>query len=62
MSAATLDAELLLLPREAAKLLGISTSDLEAERAAGTAPASIDLGPRTVRYFRAAVMDGRGTR
>ncbi|MCD5348449.1 AlpA family transcriptional regulator [Agromyces sp. S2-1-8] len=58
MSAATLDAELLLLPREAAKLLGISTSDLEAERAAGTAPASIDLGPRTVRYFRAAVMDG----
>lgn len=62
MTAATLDDELLLLPREAARILGVSTSDLEAERLAGTAPASIDLGPRTVRYFRAAVMDGRGKR
>lgn len=62
MSAATLEAELLLLPREAARILGVSTTELEADRVAGTAPASVELGPRTVRYFRAAVIDGRGTR
>ncbi len=61
MSAAILDDEL-LLPREAARILGVSIIDLEAERLAGTAPASVELGPRTVRYFRAAVMDGRGKR
>lgn len=60
MNAATLEAELLLLPREAAKLLGISTTELKANRTAGTAPTSVELGPRTVRYFRTAVMDGRG--
>ena len=62
MSAAMLDAELLLLPREAAKILEISTNELEAHRAAGIAPACVELGPRTVRYFRAAVMSGKGQR
>lgn len=58
MSATLLEttrAEILLTPLEAAAALGVTLDDLEASRGAGSAPTHIELGARTVRYFRAAV-------
>jgi hypothetical protein len=52
--------ELLLTPAEAAALLGVT--ELETARVAGRAPAHIELGPRRVRYFHAAVLQEVSTR
>jgi predicted DNA-binding transcriptional regulator AlpA len=54
--------ELLLTPPETAAALGITIAELKATQAAGHAPAHIQLGPRTVRYFRAAVIEAVSTR
>lgn len=65
VNAAVLDAnraEILLTPSGAAIALGLTPEDLAASREAGTAPTFIELGARTVRYFRAAVVEAMCTR
>ncbi|MHB1313015.1 MAG: helix-turn-helix transcriptional regulator [Gemmatimonadaceae bacterium] len=44
-----------LTPAECAKLLGVSTSTLQAWRALGKGPSFAKLSRRTVRYQRAAI-------
>jgi hypothetical protein len=51
------DPEALLLPAEAAYVLGVSPRSLEAWRVRGGGPPYLKISPRAVRYRRSTLFD-----